>query len=313
MKNIPTLFVLLLLLTSELFAQGQQVRVTLFPTYQSWDLKFDAAAAGGVAQPDIGFSEFSFPLAVNIPVGRSLGLGIRSSQANANSDQLASLNGIADTQLALSYFLQSTNLIFNVNVNLPTGKTELSADEFETTALIGHNVFGLIIPNFGQGTNLLASLTWVYAASENFVLGFGASYQLRGKFKPLADLPEDFDPGDEILLTAGFDTRFGSTTSLGTDIAFTLFGTDKLGNDNVFASGPRIVVSSQLRKHLGFDELRVFARFRTKAINEQALILGQPLIEEIDNTFGNQVEILAHYRHRFSQKFYGKILFDGRF
>ena len=316
MKIIQTLSVILLLLASELFAQlpqGRRVRITLSPTYQSWNLEFDAAAAGGVTQTDIDFSEFSFPLTIYVPVGRSLGLSIRSSQASADSDQLESISSIADTQLGLSYLLSRANIILNANINLPTGKTELSSDEFETTSLIGNNIFSLRIPNFGRGTNVSAVFTWAYPATEKLVLGLGASYQLRGSFRPLADLLEDYDPGDEILLTAGFDARLGATASLSTDVIFTLFGTDKVGDEDVFASGSRIVVTTQLRKHIGFDEFRLLARYRTKAKNEQALILGQPLAEEVDNSFGNQIEILANYRRRFSRKFYGKVLIDGRF
>ncbi|MCG8606648.1 hypothetical protein MJD09_16895 [bacterium] len=282
--------------------QSQQGTISITPVYQSWKLD---------TNPD--FSEFTLPLFIYYPLNRNLNFTLRGNQANVTGDNLESLSGVTDAQFGLNYFLENPNVIVSLGFNLPTGKAALDTAEFRTSSLISNNIFSLRTPNFGQGLNVTAGFTWAVPVNEALVVGLGASYQLKGGFKPLASFVEDYKPGNEILLTGGMDFRLGTTGTLSTDVTVTFYSTDKIGQDEVFSIGNKAVISGQFKQFFGFNELTFFARYRTRAKNQQAVILGQQLEPEVKKTFPDQLELLANYRLRLSRKVYLKILGEGRF
>ncbi|MFQ5770316.1 MAG: hypothetical protein ACE5HX_07255 [bacterium] len=239
-------------------------------------------------------------------------MSVHGNQASARGDHLETLNGLTDTQLGFNYYLENANVVLNLGLNLPTGKNKLSLTEFETSSLISNNIFNLQIPNFGQGLNVTSGLTWALPVSEVLVLGVGASYQYKRGFKPLQAFIENYDPGDEILLTGGFDLRLGQTASFSGDVIFTIFGKDKIGEDEVFAPGNKLVLNVQVRKYFNFNELWLFTRYRSRSKNQQAFVLGEELMPEEQKINPNQLEIMGHYRIRFSRNFYLSILAEGR-
>lgn len=285
---------------SQIISQRGSARIQF--NYQSWSLK-----------DTVDVSEITIPLSFYYPVNRNFSVTLRGNGASASGDNLESVGGMTDTQLGFSYLLENANLVFNLGFNLPTGKKKLSIEEFTTSGLISNNVFNFNTPNFGQGLNVNAGFTWAIPAGDAFVFGLGASYQYKGSFKPLEALAEDYSPGDEILVTGGFDARVGSTATFSTDAIFTLFGTDKIGDAEVFSPGNRVVLNAQFRNYFGFNEFWLFARFRSRAKNEQAAILGQALVKETENSNPKQFEVMSHYRLRLNPNIYLRILAEGRF
>jgi hypothetical protein len=285
---------------SQIISQRASARIQF--NYQSWSIENSG---------DI--SEITVPLSVYYPVNRNFSATLRGNGASATGDNMESISGFTDTQLGLNYFLENANLVFNLSFNFPSGKTELDTLQFATSALISNNIFNLNTPNFGQGLNVSAGFTWAIPAGETFVAGVGASYQYKSSFKPLDIMATDYDPGDEVLLTGGFDARLGGTATFSADAIFTLFGTDKFGNDEVFAPGNRLVLNAQFRKYFGINDFWLFARFRSRAKNEQAAILGQALVAETENSNPRQFEVMSHYRLRLNPKIFLRILAEGKF
>ena len=285
---------------TQIISQSASVRIQF--NYQSWSLENSG-----------DLSEITVPLAVYYPVNRNFSATLRGNGASATGDNMESISGLTDTQLGLNYLLENANLVFNLSFNFPSGKTELDALEFATSALISNNIFHLNTPNFGQGLNVSAGFTWAIPAGETFVFGVGASYQYKSSFKPLNIMAADYNPGDEILLTGGFDARLSGAATFSADAIFTLFGTDKFGDDEVFAPGSRLVLNAQFRNYFGLNDFWLFARFRSRAKNEQAAILGQALVKETENSNPKQFEIMSHYRLRLNPNIYLRILAEGRF
>jgi len=302
MKYI-SLFLISSLFLVEAFAAdliNQQRFVRIMPLYQRWMIAGDNA-----------FSEFSIPVLVYFPVQRHWSLSLSGSQATAKGDNLANLSGLTDTQLGLNYHIESTNLLLNLGLNFPSGKGELSLPQLETSALFSSNIYQFQVPNFGQGLNISPGATWALPVRDNLVLGIGASYQYKGKFTPLTNSGLDYDPGDEILLTGGFDLRLGPTTTLTGDLIFTLYGTDKINGREIFGAGNKLVANLQFRKYLGFDEIWLFARYRSRAKND--LVVGGALVPEKEKTNPDQVELIGQYRRRFSRRFSASFFAEGRF
>ena len=277
---------------------NQKAQVTISSFYQLWQSN------------DENFSEFSIPLYLYYPFSRSFSLTISGQQANASGDKYTTLSGISDTQLNLSYFIESANLVINSGVNLPSGKKELTVEEFQTTKMLSLNHFNFRTPNFGQGLNLNLGATWAYPISKNFVIGLGGSYQLKGAYRPISDLEFDYKPGDEILITTGFDIAFSKVTSVSFDGIFTTYSADKYNNKDVFKTGNKIVIAMQFKHYIGYNDFWLLLRYRTRA--KSSLPIAGILTEKNEKTIPNNIEMAAHYRFRINQNLNLAILGNGR-
>lgn len=304
MKKITCALILFMGLAANSNGQDNDAQKAIISTklvYQNWSPKaFD------------DFNEFSLPFYLYYPVGDQFSVTLRGYQASVTGDNaVAGLSGLTDTQLGLSYFLNKANLVLNLGINAPTGKNKLTVEEFQTSTLISNNLYNMQVANFGQGLNVSAGLAWAIPATESLVLGLGAAYQFKGNYKPIAGFVEDYAPGDEILATAGFELQLGETASISSDAVLTFFATDKLGGEEIFSAGNRIVMNAQFKKFFNFSELRLQARYRTRAKNEIA-VAGGGLATEAEKTFPTQLEVMGRYRWRLSETFYAGLLAEGR-
>ncbi len=294
----------LVILTTAIFAGqdayviSQQAQIKVSPYYQTWE------------DDGNNFSELSIPFYVYYPFSRSINLSILSQQANASGDNFESLNGFSDTQLNLSYFLESYKLVINAGVNLPSGKKELTADEFETSRMLSLNHFNFRTPNFGQGLNISLGATWAFPLSKNIVIGFGGSYQLKGGYRPISDLEFDYKPGNEILITTGFDIAISKITSFSIDGIFTTYSADKYNNDKVIKAGNKISFAAQFRQYIGYNDFWLLLRYRTRA--RSSLPIAGILTEQNEKTVPNNIEMAGHYRFRINQNLNLTILGNGR-
>ncbi len=282
------------------FIISQQKFIRISPLYQSWSMN----SANQL-------SEVSTPVFLYMPLSSNMSMSLRGSQATVKSDMSSKLGGLTDTQINVSYYLESSKTVLHCGVNLPTGKKELTVEEFGTSYLISLNMYNLQVPSFGQGLNVSPGISWAKILSERVVLGLGASYQYRGSFKPFENMTGLYDPGDEILITGGLDFRLNETTSFSTDVVFTTYGIDKLNGEESFQAGHKIVINSQLRILLDYNELLLFGRYRSKDKNKIAIAGG--LDEEDEKTFPDQIELMGRYRFRLGNGYYASILAEGRF
>jgi hypothetical protein len=255
------------------------------------------------------FSETSVGISLVQPVGRQTTISLRGAGASAGGD-ITSLSGLADAQLAIQHRLESQHLVLSLGFNFPSGHKELTSDEFQTSLLLSNRFFDLETPNFGTGLNINPGVIWALQVNEDVVLGLGASYQYKGKFKPLEGLG-DYDPGDEVLLTAGVDVAPGKTETASADIVFTAYGKDKLDGDEVYASGNKVVANLQYHKYFDYDQLRVLARYRTRAKNEFAI--GKNFVTESEKTDPDEFDLVGSYLIWFNENVTVGILGEGRF
>jgi len=271
--------------------------IRLMPIYQRW-------SQGKGSE----FSQFSVPVYVRLGFGRRLSMAMRGSQATASGGNVQKLSGVTDTQL--SFFYSAANFIFNLGFNFPSGKRALTYDEFLTTSLLSLSHYNFQTPSYGQGFNASPGFTWAWPLSKKFAVGLGASYQYKGKFKPLT-LIDNYDPGEEILLTGGLDWRMGETAKFAVDLIYTLYGKDKIDTSVVFAAGNRLVTHAQFRQNFGFDEIFLFARYLSRGKN--SLAVGGALLPEDKKSAPNQIEIIGQYFHRFNRGFASGFLMEGRY
>lgn len=221
-------------------------------------------------------SQTSIPLSVTAPLGRNFGLSLLASQASATGDDVTDLSGVSDVQLGLSYFrrIGEGSVVASLGLNLPSGKRELTVDEFTTSVLLGRPFFDFRLPGFGQGFNVSPGLIYAFPAGEGVALGLGAAYNYKGPYKPLGGMPEDYDPGDEIVVTGGLDVRVGAVSNLSAEVTYTHYLADKLGDAEIFTAGGKIAATGQLVHNLGPHQLRIVARARSTAKSTLPATLG---------------------------------------
>jgi hypothetical protein len=184
------------------------------------------------------------------------------------------VGGLTDTQATLSYYLPvgAGSAVVSASANLPSGTSELAPDEAATAFLIGQNFYGFRLPNLGQGFNATGGLTYAFPAGDAVVIGLGAAYQVRGAYTP-TEGAEEYDPGDELLLTGGFDYGLGPGSSLALDVTYAIYSADTAG-DLEFESGNTLSVTGKWNGELGGRSARFVARLRTKGETEFAEDLG---------------------------------------
>ena len=146
------------------------VRISVQPRYQRW------------TDDGVRLSEFSVPVTARLLLQPNLGVSFRVSQASAEGDDLQRISGFTDAQLALDYavYFGNSRLVVNLGVNLPTGKSRLSDEAYETAFQLGLNPYDFQVPHFGQGVGVSPGLVWATALSDKLIVGIGASYYSRG-------------------------------------------------------------------------------------------------------------------------------------
>ncbi len=308
MKRFAILSVLLLTVgavgalpgrAQELSSQRQPVRVSVSAYYQRYT--------------DEGrrLSEVSFPLSVYLPMGRRFGLSVQTGQARASAEDLESLQGIDDVRVTRNHArkIGAHSLVFSLGANLPSGKSELTRDEFQTSIVLSRNFFPFHVSSFGQGFSVSPGVTWAMPLSDNFIVGAGVVARFQGSYKPLADMEESFTPGNEILLAGGLEVRFAPTMTLSADLTHTDYQADKIGNEEQFSLGGQTTVRIRGRAFFDFDELRLILHYlrqgESRILNEEGRTARQ--------TVPNQRLVLASYRKRLSEVLYVTVLGQGRF
>jgi hypothetical protein len=272
--------------------------VTIVPLYQTWSV------AGNKT------SELSLPAFGSWALSRQTNFTFWGSYASARGDGLPKLSGLTDTQLSLNHYWEQRHLLLSLRLNFPSGKNEFTPQEFTTSTQISYPLFNFQIPILGEGFNLAPALTWAIPVRENLVVGLGASYQFKGAYSPLAGI-QDYKPGNELLFNGGFDLRLSATTVLSGDVIFTAYAADKIAAVRSFDSGNKVVANVQFRQYLGYNELWLFARYRSKAKNSLPAA-GGALVSETEKTAPDQIEWLGHYSRRLTKRLATKFLLEGK-
>ena len=193
----------------------------------------------------------------------------------------------------------------NVSANVPSGTSELEPDEAAAAFLVGQNFYGFQLPSLGQGFNVAGGLTYALPAGDALVIGLGASYQRRGAYAPVAGAG-DYDPGDEILLTGGFDYGLSRVSSLALDVTYAIYSADTFG-DVEFQSGNAFSVTAKWAGEVGGRRAGLLGRFRTKGETDYLQNVTSP-----DLVIPTQGRLRAHVEVAGNQQFGLGVFAQGR-
>lgn len=271
-----------------LVQQASDASLSTMATAQVWETDADRY-----------FGEVSMPIALRIPLGERASLSMRGAGAAAEGTNSTRVTGMTDVQAAVTYRLdvEDAVLLLSLGANLPSGKRELTNEEFATAFKLSRNLFRFREPSFGQGFNVAPGFMVALPLNDRIAVGGGVSYQLKGAYRPLESFADDYDPGDELLLTAGVDVRLHQTTYLSSDVTYTRYGRDRLGDEEAFGPGDKVVFTTQFQHQWSVHEVWLLGRFRSRAPSE--VPVDGMLVEEADKTIPDQFEAFGHLSFRF--------------
>jgi len=169
---------------------------------------------------------------------RNMSVKVLTAFAHTDGDapdgQDQSLSSVIDTKVNLSYAVLErlpVDILFGVDVNVPTGKTKLDFTELQLL----RNPDLVTITRYGEGFNVNPTVT-VAKQQERWAIGFGVGYLWRGEY----DFSEDilnYDPGDIFNLTVEAVYAFTDRWQGRLFGEFALYGTDELDVQDYYREG----------------------------------------------------------------------------
>jgi hypothetical protein len=188
-------------------------------------------------------SQLAIPLFVAIPVGERLTLDVGTSYASsrvASASGTSVISGLTDTQVRGSLTLGTDFVVLTAGLNLPTGTSSVTVDQFAAAGLIGNDFLGFPISNMGTGLAVTGGAA-VARPLGAWNLGLGAAVRRSAAYEPfdVAGQTLRFQPGNEYRLRAGVDRPVG-TGRVALGLTYSAFGRDDAGG-SVYNTGDRVI------------------------------------------------------------------------
>lgn len=233
------------------------------------------------------YKDFSFQILTSI---------IHSVAENA-ADQDGDVTGLSDTKLNMSYKrtdLLPVDILFGIDINAPTGKSNL--DQEEGSLFADSDLF--LFKPYGEGFNINPSIifanTW-----DKWSAGMGIGYTLRGEYDYSSGL-KNYDPGDIFIITGEADYVISDVWTSGFYAEYGFFSEDKLNNKVVYQQGDFLLAGADVTyKQSKWDMVYTLEMIiRTELINDDEIKISgnQSLVTENKKNTGDEYKALMVYR-----------------
>jgi hypothetical protein len=201
-------------------------------------------------------SQLAIPLFLSMPLSSHLTVDIGTSYARSlvTSDAGRSeLNGLTDTQVRGNLTLGSDYVVLTAGLNLPTGTSGVTLDQFAVASRIANDFLAFPIANMGTGFAGTGGIA-VARPLGDWNLGLGAAIRRATSYEPF-NIPNQsltFTPGNEYRLRAGVDRLVGAGR-VAVGLTFSKFGDDDAGGSR-FRSGSRLIGQTVYNTTLGGND-----------------------------------------------------------
>ena len=211
-----------------------------------------AAGGGGTTYEVYSFSDseatgldnvslLTAPLALTLPVGQSVSLGVYSAWAQgtvqAADGQKVSITGFTDTEVSVAISLGGDNAVLAGGFVLPTGEATQSLEEVVVAGIIAAELLPFAISTWGNGGSAGGDLALAFQAGE-WGIGLSGGYRAASEYEPLLDENFTYRPGDRIQGRLALDRDVGTGT-LSFLVGYQRFKDDALNQQNLFRPGAR--------------------------------------------------------------------------
>jgi hypothetical protein len=196
-----------------------------------------------------------------MPLSSRLTVDIGTSYARSivtNDDGRSELSGLTDTQVRGNLTLGSDYLVLTAGLNLPTGKSGVTLDQFAVASRIANDFLAFPIANMGTGFAGTGGIA-VARPLGDWNLGVGAAIRRATSYEPF-NIPNQsltFTPGNEYRMRVGIDRLVGAGRAA-VGLTFSKFGDDDAGGSR-FRSGNRLIGQTVYNTTVGGNDLVVGA------------------------------------------------------
>ena len=248
--------------------------------FETWSAKSDR------------ITQIALPITYVYPINPRARIDVITSPAFTTFSN-NSLNGLSDIRIRGHYLTKDERYVFTYGLVLPTGKNQLTTEEFNVATAMSVNAFNFRVPYLGQGrdVNLGMATAWEYG---NYIIGAGVSFLHKDNYKPFKSSEYDYDPGNELTLTTGIERNvfwMDRNMRVTADIVYTLYGSDTGNGEEVFKSGNRFIIQGTLSAPMDNFDLLLFVRDRIKGKNKTGT--GDIFEAERKNRNGNEFQIMG--------------------
>jgi hypothetical protein len=187
--------------------------------------------------------QLALPVFVTVPVNERItfDIGTAFARTRVTSDGASSdISGLTDTQLRGNLTLGNDFIVLTAGLNLPTGKSSVTLDQFRAAGLIGNDFLAFPISTMGTGLAITGGVA-VARPVGDWNLGAGGSVRRSAGYEPFS-IPGQtlrFQPGNEYRVRVGVDRAVrAGRVALG--LTYSAFGKDDAGG-SVYNTGNRLI------------------------------------------------------------------------
>ena len=220
----------------------QYSKVSVFFLYNNWEKEY-AGDKNEMGESVLGFRAHHIvnPRLVFNLSGTFTAASFSDSDPENGDISLSSLN---DTRLKGTYYLSDRIAAVSVTVNLPTGKKELTEEEYIVAAGVADNSRKFVVRRFGQGLDIGGELMWL-PKHENLEFQLGGGYLFHGDYQVLVADEAKYKYGNELYMKAGIEVRSRPVGYRGTIILKT-YTKDEYDSRPVFQSGNTLLLGGRV-------------------------------------------------------------------
>jgi hypothetical protein len=240
-------------------------------------------------------SEFSVPLFALVPITPSFSLDVgtawvqsRVTQTGTGATTTSDISGLTDTQVRANYTLGNDFVVLTGGVNLPTGKSTVTAREQLAASLIGSDFLAFPISNMGTGFGFTGGLA-IARPLGDWNAGGGVSVRRSSQYDPFdaaGGTALHYQPGNEYRARLGVDRAVG-TGRIALGFTYSKFGDDNLGG-SIYNTGDRYLATLGLDNTVGGGTLTLsgWNLFRSSGTIAGGTILGHENISDAALSYG---------------------------
>lgn len=281
---------------------GGQAGWQLSPSYAIWHFGCctDATDAASIKWA----SQWTIPIVAAIPEGRNVTIDIASGWMTSDvalrtgSTPTLHLSGPTDTKVRAALRFGGDALLATFGLNIPTGATNLDAEELSVQRVVGAPQLRFDSPALGTGLGGTAGLVYTRQIGS-WSWGLGTSYEYRGEYTPAQAIALGLGtgivglrPGQAVRISIGTDGLVGQS-AMSVSLASTIYTKDRITTTGgatplepitlgpMFTGEWRLRTTAPLFRELSFY---AFDRYRTAYHRGGAAVTG---------TSGNEAEVGA--------------------
>jgi hypothetical protein len=239
------------------------------------------------------------PISVFYPVNDQFFFNISNTPVSSTFDSLT-MSGASDTWIKTTYVTENERMMFNVGLGVPTGKTRLSQEQFYLTRMLSEQALRYRVPVYGQGISVKAGVGIAHPINQNTITGFGINYIYKAPYELLNVDSTEFDPGNEINIIAGVNTKVGRKGTLSFDAVYTLYETDFFNGKELVDAGSKIILSASLMFPTKRGPLFAALKYRQRGKNQ--FYAYQNMAAYSKQSIGDQIDFNAYWQfHKWTQ------------